>query len=184
MEDILREEPDISVLVTNFQINIIISCTILILVPFIYKLRRISQPVKTETEIIYNKECPICFNFFQFPIKSQCGHVYCMDCIYTYWEKSMWKTTCPLCRRPLKRLQILEDENNYSESTRKKLLEKIKQMSSKESLKLSLLSIPFISYINGILISLVWTLLILNMDKLIKCIFLMYKYLYNRNEVT
>lgn len=51
MEDILREEPDISVLVTNFQINIIISCTILILVPFIYKLRRISQPVKTESKL-------------------------------------------------------------------------------------------------------------------------------------
>ncbi|CAG9863498.1 unnamed protein product, partial [Phyllotreta striolata] len=169
-EPSLKAYSDESVLLTNFQLNVIISSAILILVPLIYKLRRVSQSETKDAGIIYNKECPICFNLFQFPIKSHCGHVYCMDCIYTYWKTLAWEASCPLCRQLLQQLQIIEIEN-YSKVIQKKLMKQVKEISSVQNAKLKLLSISALGYIYGILIALLWNLLLINKDKLLKWFF-------------
>ncbi|CAH1962068.1 unnamed protein product [Acanthoscelides obtectus] len=77
-----------------------------------------------DKDFLYNVDCPICFNVLTMPIKADCGHGYCMDCLYTYWEKPSWNNCCPLCRLPISNLRLLENsEHKYMDST-KKVLEK------------------------------------------------------------
>lgn len=62
---------------------------------------------------LYNKECPVCFNCMTFPVKANCNHGYCLECIYTYWKKPSWNNLCPLCRYPIENLQLIEVTNVY-----------------------------------------------------------------------
>lgn len=57
---------------------------------------------------VYNKECPICFNIMTFPIKADCNHGYCLECLHAYWKKPCWNNLCPLCRYPIQKLQLVE----------------------------------------------------------------------------
>ncbi|XP_028132450.1 E3 ubiquitin-protein ligase RNF125-like isoform X2 [Diabrotica virgifera virgifera] len=79
---------------------------------------------------IYNKDCPICFNLLTMPIRSKCGHAYCLDCLYTFRNKNSWNYSCPYCRAPLKKLQLIENEDNkYSDLTKEMVKRKLKLIS-------------------------------------------------------
>ncbi|GAU88094.1 hypothetical protein RvY_00852 [Ramazzottius varieornatus] len=47
--------------------------------------------------------CPICLiDPAEIPIQTNCGHVFCGQCITTYWQQGTWGTTgvkCPVCRQ-------------------------------------------------------------------------------------
>lgn len=45
--------------------------------------------------------CPVCLADAQFPIETNCGHLFCGQCIITYWETGRWLGTvrCPSCRQ-------------------------------------------------------------------------------------
>ncbi|KAL8061167.1 hypothetical protein ABFX02_02G069900 [Erythranthe guttata] len=54
----------------------------------------------------YNKEkapvddvCPICFDRFSIPCRSNCGHWFCANCILQFWmfRSSVQPCKCPLC---------------------------------------------------------------------------------------
>ncbi|KAE9459109.1 hypothetical protein C3L33_08987, partial [Rhododendron williamsianum] len=48
--------------------------------------------------------CPICFENYNIPCKTNCGHWYCANCIITFWlYKSLFlRCKCPLCNQPIK----------------------------------------------------------------------------------
>uniref|UniRef100_A0A6J0VJQ1 Zinc finger protein RFP-like n=1 Tax=Pogona vitticeps TaxID=103695 RepID=A0A6J0VJQ1_9SAUR len=48
--------------------------------------------------------CPICLGYFQDPVMTDCGHVFCQKCIAQHWagggEPSSDAIFCPQCREP------------------------------------------------------------------------------------
>lgn len=45
-----------------------------------------------------NIECPICLEEIIFLVRTPCKHIYCFSCLLNFNE-----TSCPLCRRELKK---------------------------------------------------------------------------------
>lgn len=43
--------------------------------------------------------CPCCLGGFWHPVKTPCGHAFCMECLKTWLENSA-SQTCPVCRTP------------------------------------------------------------------------------------
>ncbi|XP_070564321.1 E3 ubiquitin-protein ligase RNF170-like [Ptychodera flava] len=46
-------------------------------------------------------QCPVCLHDAQFPTETNCGHVFCANCIITYWRHGSWlgAVQCPVCRQ-------------------------------------------------------------------------------------
>ena len=45
--------------------------------------------------------CTICHDEHTAPVRLECGHIYCEECI-TAWCERTAAATCPLCRAPIK----------------------------------------------------------------------------------
>ncbi|XP_058030682.1 E3 ubiquitin-protein ligase RNF170-like isoform X2 [Ahaetulla prasina] len=45
--------------------------------------------------------CPICLQTANFPVETNCGHVFCGYCLIGYWKHGSWLNAinCPLCRQ-------------------------------------------------------------------------------------
>lgn len=68
-------------------------------------------PVENETEVdaqpclsrqYYNdRKCPICLQEARFAVETNCGHLFCGQCIVTYWLFGNWlgAVQCPVCRQ-------------------------------------------------------------------------------------
>ena len=67
------------------------------------------------------EDCPICYEETQFGLKTNCGHVYCGDCILEIHRRSSGLTAmlCPYCRQKVTTLVpcFKEDERNNLEGT-------------------------------------------------------------------
>lgn len=82
-----------------------------------------------------DNQCPICLNEPRFPIETNCGHLFCAQCVILYWRHGNWRGTirCPVCRQQVtallrcfrdqeggttaereERNQILWDINDYN----------------------------------------------------------------------
>ncbi|PWA77650.1 Zinc finger, RING/FYVE/PHD-type [Artemisia annua] len=50
--------------------------------------------------------CPICFDTFTIPCKTNCGHWFCANCILRFWtyRAALQKCNCPICARPISKL--------------------------------------------------------------------------------
>lgn len=48
--------------------------------------------------------CSICQEEHTTPVKLECGHVYCEECITAWCERTPGGATCPLCRAPIQTL--------------------------------------------------------------------------------
>lgn len=48
--------------------------------------------------------CPICFDKLQSPVVTQCGHVFCYDCIDHWLLRS---NKCPMCNKPINRNELI-----------------------------------------------------------------------------
>ena len=74
------------------------------------------MPGTTRTE---DEDCPICYEETQFGLKTNCGHVYCGDCILEIHRRSSGLTAmlCPYCRQKVTTLVpcFNEDERNTLE---------------------------------------------------------------------
>ena len=47
--------------------------------------------------------CPICLAELTHRVETNCGHVFCAECILTYWQHDQWPQAakCAVCRRPV-----------------------------------------------------------------------------------
>ncbi|VDM98984.1 unnamed protein product [Thelazia callipaeda] len=69
--------------------------------------------------------CPICFAQASFAVVTNCGHLFCCNCIYGYWQHSASLITpvrCAVCREPVNLLiphpTEGEREDNMDEAVR------------------------------------------------------------------
>ncbi|KAL8622497.1 hypothetical protein ACOMHN_034160 [Nucella lapillus] len=68
--------------------------------------------------------CPICLGDANFAVETNCGHLYCGQCIITYWQHQNWlgAVPCPSCRTQVSMLlpnfTDAETTENTEESTR------------------------------------------------------------------
>ena len=45
--------------------------------------------------------CTICQEEMGSPVRLECGHIFCEDCITAWCERAPTDSTCPLCRSPI-----------------------------------------------------------------------------------
>ena len=59
-----------------------------------------------------NDNCSICLDTYKNPRRTQCGHIFCRDCIIEWRNEPNYfgekKETCPLCRN---KIGLLRREN-------------------------------------------------------------------------
>ncbi|XP_071952782.1 E3 ubiquitin-protein ligase RNF170-like [Antedon mediterranea] len=73
---------------------------------------RVNQPENTDTgedettiprrEVNHDSQCPICLiDQIVFATETNCGHVFCANCLITYWRYGAWlgAINCPVCRQ-------------------------------------------------------------------------------------
>ncbi|XP_077981589.1 E3 ubiquitin-protein ligase RNF170-like [Glandiceps talaboti] len=68
--------------------------------------------------------CPVCLQDAQFPTETNCGHVFCANCIITYWRHGSWlgAVHCPVCRQQVTMLFAdFSEEERESEEGRARL---------------------------------------------------------------
>ncbi|CAH1774312.1 unnamed protein product [Owenia fusiformis] len=66
--------------------------------------------------------CPICLGDALFAIETNCGHIFCGQCIITYWQHGTWlgAVACPVCRQQVSLLLFhFTDGERNSESEEK-----------------------------------------------------------------
>ena len=72
-----------------------------------------------------DSQCPICLNEPRLPIETNCGHLFCANCIIVYWRHGNWSTSgpirCPVCRQQVTLLlccfRPIDNSNSSSAST-------------------------------------------------------------------
>uniref|UniRef100_A0A7S2TIP1 RING-type domain-containing protein n=1 Tax=Lotharella oceanica TaxID=641309 RepID=A0A7S2TIP1_9EUKA len=60
--------------------------------------------------------CPICFELMENPVKTPCGHVFCLNCLQSMAKKDNF--VCPSCRRDLKSFSPQESSVDKALSAR------------------------------------------------------------------
>ncbi|KAI1289544.1 E3 ubiquitin-protein ligase [Halotydeus destructor] len=84
-----------------------------------------------------DNQCPVCLNEPRLPVETNCGHLFCANCIVVYWRHANWMgpVRCPVCRTEVsviltcfrlestgtgspeeiaERQQVLRDINDYN----------------------------------------------------------------------
>ena len=60
-------------------------------------------------------ECSICLETAKEPVITKCGHIFCWPCLYEWFESKGNQTTCPNCKNPIHKDDIIpiytKDEN-------------------------------------------------------------------------
>ncbi|CAK8685547.1 unnamed protein product [Clavelina lepadiformis] len=48
-----------------------------------------------------DQKCPVCLLDARFPVETNCGHLFCGQCIIIYWRYGNWlgAVQCPVCRQ-------------------------------------------------------------------------------------
>ncbi|CAN7937702.1 unnamed protein product, partial [Ixodes hexagonus] len=82
-------------------------------------------------------QCPICLTEPRYPVETNCGHLFCANCLVLYWRHGNWRgaVRCPVCRQQVsvmlrcfqeqqvnddadvqreERLRLLRDINDYN----------------------------------------------------------------------
>lgn len=78
--------------------------------------------LNNERQYYRNPVCPICLQDYRLPVGTNCGHVFCAQCLITYWRFGNWlgAVQCPVCRQQvtilLRRFSV--DDTTDSVSTR------------------------------------------------------------------
>jgi len=92
----------VAVLVAMFWKNILVQNFIqtLIKVLPVQRLLNLERFKKTHVSAkIDTDHCAICYCDIDKEVKSNCGHVFCGDCLIKFWHsKKQQKMNCPLCR--------------------------------------------------------------------------------------
>ncbi|XP_055946466.1 E3 ubiquitin-protein ligase RNF170-like isoform X1 [Argiope bruennichi] len=73
-------------------------------------------------------QCPVCLNEPHYPVETNCGHLFCAQCVITYWRHGNWMGAihCPVCRQLVTALlQCFTNSSDLSSTERVRLLEEI-----------------------------------------------------------
>ncbi|XP_022615004.1 E3 ubiquitin-protein ligase RNF170-like [Seriola dumerili] len=67
--------------------------------------------------------CPVCLQTANFPVQTNCGHLFCAPCLITYWRHGSWldAISCPLCREKVSVLCHLFNESRSDRQSKEVL---------------------------------------------------------------
>lgn len=86
------------------------------------------RPVRTNNGDL---QCPVCLADAQFAVQTNCGHLFCGNCIITYWRHGIWlgAVKCPVCRQTVTLLLInfTHEEHNSATETKRAIVDAIYQ---------------------------------------------------------
>ncbi|CAJ1060049.1 RING-HC_RNF170 domain-containing protein [Xyrichtys novacula] len=71
------------------------------------------------------QSCPVCLQTPDFPVKTNCGHLFCAPCLMAYWRHGSWLNaiSCPLCRQKVSVLCHLFKESRSDRQSKEVLVE-------------------------------------------------------------
>lgn len=60
-----------------------------------------SNMVNASRHIDSDSQCPVCLGELHYPVETNCGHLFCAQCVITYWRHGNWlgAIRCPVCRQ-------------------------------------------------------------------------------------
>ncbi|KAK7503951.1 hypothetical protein BaRGS_00004683 [Batillaria attramentaria] len=66
--------------------------------------------------------CPICLGEATYAVETNCGHVYCGNCVITYWQHQSWlgAVPCPSCRTQVTILLLCFTDAEVAENSEQK----------------------------------------------------------------
>lgn len=95
---------------------------------------RESQAGPTQRPIRANHgdlQCPVCLADAQFAVQTNCSHIFCGNCIITYWRHGRWlgAVKCPVCRQTVTLLLInfTHEEHNIATEEKRAIVDSIYQ---------------------------------------------------------
>ncbi|XP_063154100.1 E3 ubiquitin-protein ligase RNF170-like [Candoia aspera] len=64
--------------------------------------------------------CPICLQTANFPVETNCGHLFCGYCLIEYWKHGslLRAISCPLCRQKVVLLYNIYSENQSDKQSK------------------------------------------------------------------
>ncbi|GAA6222357.1 E3 ubiquitin-protein ligase RNF170-like [Lates japonicus] len=70
-----------------------------------------------------DSHCPVCLQTANFPVQTNCGHLFCAPCLIAYWRHGSWldAISCPLCRQKVSMLCHLFNESRSDRQSKKVL---------------------------------------------------------------
>ncbi|KAL2460512.1 RING/U-box superfamily protein [Abeliophyllum distichum] len=85
-----------------------------------------------EDAFIIDNVCPICFDRFTIPCRTNCGHWYCGSCILEFWEfgPSIRPCKCPLCSCKITNLVPVISQHIGPEEDVIMVVQKVRQYNS------------------------------------------------------
>ncbi|KAK2168519.1 hypothetical protein LSH36_16g06033 [Paralvinella palmiformis] len=97
------------------------------------RLQNIQQPTSssasTRRHVRTDRTCPICLADARFGIETNCGHLFCGECMVTYWRHGNWlgSVRCPVCRQQVTLLlqNFTDADRHNSAENRNNVVEQI-----------------------------------------------------------
>lgn len=82
------------------------------------------------SEDLVLRHCPICLNAPKYSVETNCGHMFCAQCLLLCWKHGNWRNgiNCPVCRQQVSVLLCCfseECEGNESKEEKKQILNEI-----------------------------------------------------------
>ncbi|GAB1601562.1 E3 ubiquitin-protein ligase RNF170-like [Argonauta hians] len=86
-------------------------------------------PLSNRSRTSNESNCPVCLDDLCYGVETNCGHVFCANCIIAYWRYGSWLggIKCPVCRQNVTLLlqYFTEEETSSSSADRANILNQI-----------------------------------------------------------
>ncbi|XP_044539792.1 E3 ubiquitin-protein ligase RNF170-like [Gracilinanus agilis] len=85
------------------------------------QLHREQDPPAPRPQFYTDLSCPICLHHASLPIETNCGHLFCGNCLIAYWRYGSWlgMVSCPICRQTVTLLFPVFAEDVHSGDSRR-----------------------------------------------------------------
>uniref|UniRef100_X1YV84 E3 ubiquitin-protein ligase RNF170 n=1 Tax=Capitella teleta TaxID=283909 RepID=X1YV84_CAPTE len=109
-----------------------------------------SAPSTPSQSFNQERTCPICLAGAEFAIETNCGHLFCGECMVTYWRHGRWLGTirCPVCRQQVTLMlkNFTSDENRLQSPQKDQVIQEVNHYNRRFSGQ----PIPWMDYIRDL----------------------------------